>query len=112
MITNGAEEKNIYVSTDSHHYIHYEGKEKTFSVKILEIELFILPSFPFLLEMGTCNEPALGFSVIQNFAMIFTSCLKVSSYPMPLSTAMDVASQLRNSYILFSGHTTSFYVKA
>lgn len=69
-------------------------------------------SFLRLLEMVTCNLRVLSAMVIQTVVLTFTSSVGISSYVMALSSAMAVASRLRNKYLIFKKHNNSSNQKA
>lgn len=65
-----------------------------------------------LLEIGTCNIRARNILVIQTFFIMFTSSLKIKSYPMSWCSDIAVASEIRNSYIILSKHSTLVHLKS
>lgn len=85
----------MYVCPGSHYYVDSEEKAKFFWLELLKWSRLFHRRFPSLLGMCTCNVRSLSILVFENFVITCTSPLKVSSYHMPLSSAMAVALQKR-----------------
>lgn len=75
------------------------------------MKLVVLPPFSVFAGNVYVRHGGAEYLGHPNFRNEVLSSLKVSSYPMPLSSAMAVASRLKSSQLFISNHTISFDLK-
>lgn len=96
MIANGPEEGKFMCAQVLITISTMKRKKKSFLRELFRWSRLFYHLFLCLLEIGKCNMRALSTLVTQTFVTTFKSSLKISSYPMPLHSAVAVAPQLES----------------